>query len=297
MKIAAATYPVDWHDNWASYETKITHWVAEAAGARAELLVFPEYGAMELASLAGSNVAGDVEQSMRAVDALLPKTNVLYAQLSAKYYVHILGASAPCYDGNTRPSNRAMFFAPNGATAYQDKQIMTMFERNPMDVKANGPLTVFDTALGRIGVIICYDSEFPALSRAFVEADVDILLAPSCTSSLAGYWRVRIGSMARALESQCVVIHSPTIGDAAWNPTVDVNIGAAAIYGPPDMGFPHTGVLAEGVLNEPAWVYADVSLEQIRAVRTGGRVRNVAHWDEQAGRIAEVAVAAMQSKD
>jgi len=295
MKIATATYPIDWHDNWASYEAKVTRWVAEAAENDADLLVFPEYGAMELASLAGSNVAGDVEQSMRAVDALLPKTNALYAQLSATYNVHILGASAPCYDGNTRPSNRAVFFAPNGTQAYQDKQIMTMFERDPMDVNPNGPLTVFDTALGRIGVIICYDSEFPALSRALVEAGAEILLAPSCTSSLAGYWRVRIGSMARALESQCVVVHSPTTGDAAWNPTADVNIGAAAIYGPPDMGFPDTGVLAEGVLNEPAWVYADVSLDAIRAVRAAGRVRNVAHWEEQAGRVEGVIVAAMKS--
>jgi len=295
MKIATATYPVDWHDNWASYEAKVTRWVAEAAENGADLLVFPEYGAMELASLAGSNVAGDVKQSMRAVDALLPKANALYTQLSATYNVHILGASAPCYDGNARPSNRAVFFAPNGAQAYQDKQIMTMFERDPMDVIPNGPLTVFDTTLGRIGVIICYDSEFPALSRVLVEAGAEILLAPSCTSSLAGYWRVRIGAMARALESQCVVVHSPTTGDAAWNPTVDVNIGAAAIYGPPDMGFPDTGVLAEGVLNEPAWVYADVSLDAIRAVRANGRVRNVSHWDEQAGRVEGVTVAAMKS--
>ena len=293
MKIATATYPIDWHDNWASYEEKITRWVTEAAQNGADLLVFPEYGAMELASLAGSNVAGDIEQSMQAVDALLPKANALYARLSTEHNVHILGASAPCYAGNARPSNRAMFFTPSGAQAYQDKQIMTRFERDPMDVHPNGPLTVFDTALGKIGVIICYDSEFPGLARALVEAGVEILLAPSCTSSLAGYWRVRIGAMARALESQCVVVHSPTTGDAPWNPTVDANIGAAAIYGPPDMGFPDTGVLAEGVLNEPAWVYADVSLDAIRAVRADGRVLNVKHWEEQVGPVADVTTVAV----
>jgi len=290
MKIATATYPIDWHDNWASYAAKITRWVADAADNGADLLVFPEYGSMELASLAGSNVAGNIEQSMQAVAALLPQANALYAQLATQHNVHILGASAPCYDGNVRPSNRAMFFAPNGGTAYQDKQIMTRFERDPMDVHPNGPLTVFDTALGKIGVIICYDSEFPNLARALVEAGVEILLAPSCTSSLAGYWRVRIGAMARALESQCIVVHSPTTGAAPWNPTVDENIGAAAIYGPPDMGFPDTGVLAEGVLNVPAWIYADVSLEAIRAVRADGRVLNVQHWEEQVSRVTKISV-------
>ncbi len=293
MKIATATYPIDWHDNWASYEAKITQWVADAAQNGADLLVFPEYGAMELASLAGADAAGDVEQSMRAVNALLPQANALYADLAMQHNVHILGASAPCYDGTVRPSNRAVFFAPNGTQSYQDKQIMTRFERALMDVKPNGPLTVFDTALGKIGVIICYDSEFPDLARALIEAGVEILLAPSCTSSVAGYWRVRIGAMARALESQCIVVHSPTTGDAAWNPTVDINIGAAAIYGPPDMGFPDTGVLAEGVMNEPAWVYADVSLDAIRAVRGDGRVLNMTHWAEQPERVAKVTVATM----
>jgi len=295
MKIATATYPIDWHDNWASYETKITDWVVLAADAGADLLVFPEYGAMELASLAGAEVAADVEQSMRAVDALLPKANALYADLATRHNVHILGSSAPCYEGAERPYNRAVFFAPNGTQVYQDKQIMTRFERAPMDMRTGGPLTVFDTALGKIGVIICYDSEFPNLARALVEAGVEILLAPSCTGSLAGYWRVRIGSMARALESQCVVVHSPTIGEAAWNPVVDANIGAAAIYGPPDTGFPATGVLAEGAMNEPAWVYADVSLDAIRAVRADGNVLNMTHWEEQSKGVEGVAVAAMKS--
>ncbi|MCE8472812.1 amidohydrolase, partial [Rhodovulum sulfidophilum] len=124
------------------------------------------------------------------------------------------------------------------------------------NVHPGGPLALFDTALGRIGVLICYDCEFPLLARALVEAGAEILLVPSCTDTLAGYWRVRIGAMARALEGQCVVVQSPTLGEAPWCPAVDVNIGAAAIYGPPDTGFPSTGILAEGALNAPGWVHA-----------------------------------------
>jgi predicted amidohydrolase len=115
-----------------------------------------------------------------------------------------------------------------------------------MERGARRAAQVFDTALGRIGVLICYDAEFPLLGRALIEAGVEILLVPSCTEALSGYWRVRIGAMARALEGQCVVVHSPTVGPAPWSPAVDMNTGAAAIYGPPDLGFPETGVLAEG---------------------------------------------------
>lgn len=280
MKIAAATYPVDWHNDWASYEVKVSRWVVEAAQAGAELLVFPEYGAMELASLAGAEIAADMQAGLRAVFELKAQADQLYARLAAEHGVFILGASGPCFEGGGLPTNRAGFFTPDGQIGFQDKQIMTCGERD-FDVRGDGPLRVFDTEIGKIGVVICYDSEFPALSRALIEQGVEILLVPSCTDTVAGYWRVRIGAMARALEGQCVVVHSPLVGVADWSPIVDIGMGAAAIYGPPDLGFPETGVLAEGAMNAPAWVYADVSLEAVHEVRRGGTVRNMTHWPEQ----------------
>ena len=144
-------------------------------------------------------------------------------------------------------------------------------------------ICVFDTALGRIGVCICYDSEFPLIARAMVEAGAQILLVPSCTDTLHGYHRVRIGAQARALEGQCYTVQSPTVGTAAWSPAVDVNRGVAAIYGPPDRGFPASGVVAEGVLDQPGWVFGEADLAAIAAVRKDGGVLNLAHWAEQPG--------------
>jgi predicted amidohydrolase len=156
---------------------------------------------------------------------------------------------------------------------------MTRFEREHWNVVPGGPLRVFDTRLGRIGVLICYDAEFPLLGRALIEAGVEILLVPSCTEALSGYSRVRVGAMARALEGQCVVVHSPTVGPASWSPAVDMNTGAAAIYGPPDLGFPETGVLAQGDLNAPGWVTAEVdrgSVARVRRRRRGFQPRPLA---------------------
>jgi predicted amidohydrolase len=181
--------------------------------------------------------------------------------------------------------NRATLYGPEGVIGHQDKQIMTRFEREIWDVIPGSGLTLFDTALGKIGVVICYDSEFPLLARALVEAGAEILLAPSCTDSMAGFTRVRVGSMARALENQCVVMHAPTVGLCDFCPAVDENVGAASIYGPPDRGFPPSGILAETALNAPGWAVAEVSLEAIRAVRRDGGVLNHAHWAEQAPRI------------
>lgn len=281
MKIASAAYPLDVLTSWAQFEDKIEAWVADAAGAGADLLVFPEYGAMELATLDGLQVAGDLEASLFSVSDRLPDADALHVKLAATYGVHIIAASGPAAT-DTRPVNRARLITPTGQIGVQDKQIMTRFEGEVWDVVPGNNLQVFDTALGKIGILICYDSEFPLLGRALTECDV--IAVPSVTETLAGYWRVRIGSMARALENQCVTAMSSVVGDAEWSEALGTSFGAGGIYGPPDNGFPPTGVLAAGALNDPVWTYADVDLDQIANVRADGIVLNRRHWAGQDGR-------------
>ncbi|MBY5933940.1 carbon-nitrogen hydrolase family protein [Tateyamaria omphalii] len=292
MKIATASYPLDVLPNWSAYEDKLTAWVAEAAGAGAQLLVFPEYGAMELATLAGPDVAGDLEASLFAVADRLEDADALHAHLAAQFGVHILAASGPATsflpEGVTRPVNRARLFVPGGAVGRQDKQIMTRFEAETWHVAPGGPLQMFDTELGKIGVLICYDCEFPLFGRALMEAD--ILLVPSVTEALSGYSRVRIGAQARALENQCVTVMSSIIGDAPWSEAVDTSVGAGGIFGPPDKGFPDTGVIAQGKINQPGWIYGEVDLSAIAAVRADGVVLNRRDWMLQDGRADPVTV-------
>ncbi|SMX27637.1 (R)-stereoselective amidase [Pelagimonas phthalicica] len=280
MKIATAAYPMEVLADWEAYTEKLTAWVREAADNGADLLVFPEYGAMELATLSGAEIAADLEASLKAVAGYLPAADRLHAALAQRFKVHILAASAPVFaDDEARPVNRARLFAPSGEMVAQDKQIMTRFEREIWHVDAGEQLQVFDTALGKIGILICYDSEFPLLGRALSEAD--ILLVPSCTDTLAGYWRVRIGAMARALENQCVCVMASTVGDCDWSPAVDENVGAGGVFGPPDAGFPDTGILALGELNTPGWTYAEVSLTNVRQARETGAQFNRRHWIDQ----------------
>jgi hypothetical protein len=82
ITIAAAQYPLDELKSFAEYEAKITRWVEEAVGQGAELLVFPEYGAMELAAITGS--AGDVASSFDAVSALTPELDRVHLKLAAR---------------------------------------------------------------------------------------------------------------------------------------------------------------------------------------------------------------------
>ncbi len=277
MKIAAAAYPIDWFDSFDDYAAKLARWVADAD---ADLLVFPEYGAMELASLGGRDVAGDLEASLHAVAALGPQVRALHADLTARHGCHILGASGPVFDG-ARPVNRAVLYGPEGMIGHQDKQIMTRFEREEWHVTGAPGLRILNTALGRIGILICYDSEFPLLGRVLAQAGAQILLVPSCTDTVAGFNRVRIGAMARALESQCVVVQAPTVGPCDWMPALDANRGRASIYGPPDGFWPETGIIAEGAMDAPGWVRATVDLSRVAASRGDGAVLPFAHWPEQ----------------
>jgi predicted amidohydrolase len=278
---ATAAYPVSTPADWAEAEAAVSRWVAEAAAENAQLLIFPEYAAMSLAALFGDPVRGDLVAQLDALQSLRDAYLALHQRLAQQHGVHILAGSFPWQTAPQVFNNRAWLCTPDGGAHYQDKQIMTRFEREIWAISSGDPQKVFDTALGKIGVAICYDSEFPLLARAQVEAGAEILLVPSCTDALAGYHRVRVAAQARALESQCYVLVSPLVGEAPWSPAIDVNVGAAGVYGPPDRGFPDDGVVAQGVINEPGWVYARIDLDLVRNVRANGQVLNYRHWPEQ----------------
>lgn len=279
ITIAAAQYPIGRPSSWQEYAANLETWVGGAGDA--DLLVFPEYAAMELASLFGPAVEADLSLQLEAVAGLEQDVAGLHADLARRHGVHILGASLPARVGERRFHNRARLYRPDGTSELQDKIVMTRFEREQWGVSGADELRVIETPMARLGVCICYDVEFPLLARRLVESGAEVILAPSCTESLRGHHRVRIGARARALEGQCVSVQSPTIGAAPWSPAVDMNRGAAGIYGPPDAGFPEDGVLAHGEPDRPCWVHATVDLDRIAEVRAAGSVLNHRDWPEQ----------------
>ena len=284
IRVASAAWPIDRHADWASYTAKLETWVAEAADNGARLLVFPEYGNMELASLLDPAVALDAAAQFEPLADMAADVANLHADLARRHQVHILAGSMVERDERGAIVNRARLFGPEGGMGIQDKLILTMWERTHWTIAPGAPqVTLFDLGFAKVGVIICYDSEFPDAAQALAAAGADILLVPSCTDSLAGYWRVRIGAMARALETHCFVVQSPTIGAAPWSAVVDVNVGAAGIFAPPDLGMPADGIVALGEIDTPGWTYADLDLDALAELRRNGAVRGPAHWGEQPG--------------
>lgn len=281
IKVATCQYRVGWQDSWENYAEHITQLVDEAAEQQAQLLVFPEYGAMELASLFDEAIYSDLQGQLQAVQRVRDDFIRLYRELAKQYQVVIVAGSIPYQIRNGDYRNRSFVFMPDGEVAHQDKMIMTRFEREHWHIQAGEHLHAIDTPLGKLGIIICYDSEFPLLARRLVEQGADILVCPSCTDGWAGYYRVRLSCQARAIENQCYVIQSPTVGDAQWSPAIDENRGLAAIFSPADYGFPDDGVIAIGTNDFEGWVYGELDLHHIQSNRHNGQVVNFKDWTRQ----------------
>jgi predicted amidohydrolase len=275
-RIALAQYPVEELASVAAFESKVARWVEDAARSGARLLVFPEYGAMELVALLPAKVRQDLQASLEGMQVLFGAFDALFRRLAVQHGLHILAPSFPL-----RRVNTAVLYAPSGRSGGQEKLILTRFEREEWIIEPGKQLRVVETALGTLGIAVCYDCEFPLLVRALCEAGADVILVPSCTDAVAGYSRVEVAARARALENQCFVGMAPLVGVAAWSPAIDINVGAAGLYGPPDVGFPADGVLVRGELNKPGWVYGEIDPAAVVRVRAEGQVFNYRHWDEQ----------------
>jgi predicted amidohydrolase len=234
LKIAAAQYSFRKHSSFNDFQAHVEEWVEEASKNNARLLVFPEYGSIELVSLMPKEIQENLSQQLLDIQNFRDDFLNCYIHLAKKYNVYIIVPSFPWQESDGDFINRAFFVNPDGLYSYQDKQMMTRFE-----------------------------DEKWGMSRP-----------PSCTETAAGMNRVHVGARARALENQIYVVVAQTVGEVDYSEAIDFNTGHAAIYSTCDKGFPDDGIIVKGSNNYPEWVYGIIDLELIKAVRVDGGVLN-----------------------
>ena len=280
MKIAVARYPVGSPADFDAFAARQRQVLGEAAAAGARIAVLPEYLSLELAATFRRHIFSDLPASLAAIQQYRPQWLALFSALAREFDLHVVAGSFLLDTGNGRYRNRCDWLTHDGQHLWQDKLQLTGFEKGTGLIDPGDVLKVFEVDGIRVGVAICYDSEFPLPVRRQYEAGARLLVVPSCTDTAAGATRVRIGCLARALENRMFVAQSVTAGLAEWSPALDVNTGQAAIYAPMDVGFPADGVLvqtAEGQL----WALAELDFAAFEARRSQAQVANDRDWPGQ----------------
>lgn len=272
IRIGTLQYFIRPVNRWEQFAEQVEALVWTARDYKVQLLVFPEYFTCQLLTL--NNIRLPITEQIRHLARYEEQIVELMQRLSRESGLYIVGGTLPAIDppDMTTVYNECYFYSPNGAWDVQGKLHMTRFEREDWVISPHKKFKVFDTAIGRIAITICYDVEFPELARAAARQGANLLIVPSCTDERQGYLRVRYCAQARAIENQIYVVHSCTVGSIPQVPAVSLNYGCASILTPSDFSFARDGILAEGNINQEMMVIGDLHMDTIRQSRESGTV-------------------------
>jgi predicted amidohydrolase len=197
-------------------------------------------------------------------------------EMAMSYNINIIAGSMPEYS-NHELYNVSWLLRRDGTYEAQYKIHVTPDEVDCWGVQGGNALKVFDTDCGKIAILICYDSEFPELARLATMQGAQILFVPFWTDTKNAYQRVRYCSQARAIENECFVAITGSVGNLPHAENMDIQYSQSAIFSPSDFSFPHDAILAEATPNTEMTLLADVNLDLLRQVRTRGAARNFAN--------------------
>ena len=214
-------------------------------------------------------------ESIEALTQYTPRFKDEMRQLAISYNINIIGGSHPTRTEDGDIQNVAYVFLRDGSVHAQEKIHPTPDERHWWGMTGGDSVDVIPTDCGPIGVLICYDSEFPELARKLTDEGARILFTPFCTDSRQGYLRVRYCCQARAIENQLYVVTSGCVGNLPDVENLDIHYAQSAIITPCDYPFARDGVAAEASENVESVTVADLDLTDISYARTLGTVRNL----------------------
>ncbi|RZA25719.1 MAG: GNAT family N-acetyltransferase [Proteobacteria bacterium] len=217
-------------------------------------------------------------QSIRSLAEFTPAIVEKLTHLSLSYNTNIIGGSMPVVENN-KLYNVSYIFLRDGTIKTQYKIHITPGERRTWAMEGGDKLHVIDTDVGKIGVLICYDVEFPELARLQAEQGMKILFVPFWTDTKNGFLRVQRCAQARAIENECYVAISGSVGNLPNVENAEIQYAQSAVYSPSDFSFPHDAIMAETTPNTEMTLIVDVDMRRLDQFRKEGTVRN--HLDRR----------------
>lgn len=269
IRVCAAQYLMRTFDDWAAFERSVRFFVEATDEYHGHFLVLPEFFTAALLQLAPRT--DDPAAMFRGLVEFAPRIDEMLRGMAREYGLYIVGGSTPAQrEGELR--NVATLYTPSGAAYEQEKLHVTPHERHAWGVRPGERIRVFETPLGRVGIAICYDVEFPEVVRLLALAGVEVLFVPFSTDERKSYQRVRYTAQARAIENGIYVVLAGNAGNLPQRNYL-LNYARSAVLTPSDFGFPDAAVIAEADPNVETVVVADLDLAALAEYRNDGTVR------------------------
>lgn len=271
VRVGAVQWQMRLFESFDDLLQQVEFFVDTVSGYNADMLLFPElFNAPLLAKY-------DQEYPPRAMRSLAEYTERLrneMLQMAVSYNINIVAGSLPEYE-NEKLFNISFLCRRDGTWDLQYKLHITPDESEYWGLQGGQDLKVFDTDIGKIGILVCYDVEFPELPRILADQGMQILFVPYWVDTKNAYLRIRRCAQARAIENECYVVMTGSVGNLPKVENMDIQYSQSAIFTPSDFAFPHDATAAEATPNTEMALLADLDLSLLKELRKHGSVRNL----------------------
>ncbi len=270
IRVCAAQYAMRRISSWEEFEQQVGFFVQTAEEYHCHFLVFPELFTVQLFSMMEPGMS-DVEAIAQLAD-MRDRYREMFIKAAQRSGLFIIGGSHPvrAEDGIR---NVAHLFTPSGNVYTQDKLHITPTERLEYGVRPGDGIHVFETSHARIGIQVCYDIEFPEVSRLMTLAGVEVVFVPFSTDERKAYMRVRYTGHARAVENVIYVVLAGNVGNLPQVDNFLINYGQAMICTPSDFAFPPDAIAGWADSSSETVVISDLDLSALEQARELGSVR------------------------
>jgi len=268
VRVACVQYAAGRVRDFAEFAARVEYFVAAAAGYGSDFVVFPEFFAVPLLS---SLDKPEGHADLRELEQFTPSFMELMERLARRHGLCVIAGSHPMADGG-KLYNTSWLFRPDESCSQQRQLHITPAERKHWGVRGGDFLQAIQTPKAKVGILICYDVEFPETARHLADEGAEIIFVPYCTDTREAYLRVRYCAQARAVENQVYVVTAGLVGNQTGVPAMDIHYGQAAVLTPSDFGFARDGILAEADANVETMLIADLDIADLHRARQGGSV-------------------------
>jgi predicted amidohydrolase/ribosomal protein S18 acetylase RimI-like enzyme len=250
---------------------QIEFFVDTVSGYKADCVLFPEFFNAPMMALTNESSAS---AAIRGMAAFTEPIKVRMMELAVSYNINVIAGSMPVYEDG-KLYNVSYLCRRDGTVDEQYKLHVTPDEASYWGMRGGDKIKCFDTDFGKIGILVCYDVEFPELSRILSDEGMKILFVPFWTDTKNAYQRVRICAQARAIENECYVAITGSVGNLPRVENMDIQYSQSAVFSPSDFAFPHDAIVAEATPNTEMTLIADLDLDLLKDLNTSGAVRNL----------------------